>query len=85
MLPSLSVPHSSGYPCAESRLTAVARLRLFGMGTDYLSVFSVSIKLLLLLTAFVAGVIWRIGAQLKKVSIDADVIMGAVNELGFSR
>lgn len=55
------------------------------MGTDYLSVFSVSIKLLLLLTAFVAGVIWRIGAQLKKVSIDADVIMGAVNELGFSR
>ena len=60
------MPHSAGYPCAESRLTAVARLRLFGMGTDYLSVFSVSIKLLLLLTAFVAGVIWRIGAQLKK-------------------
>ena len=26
-----------------------------------------------------------LGAQLKKVSIDADVIMGAVNELGFSR
>ena len=79
------MPHSAGYPCAESRLTAVARLRLFGVGTDYLSVFCVSIKLLLLLTAFVELDLLRIGAQLKKVSIDADVIMGAVNELGFSR
>ena len=26
-----------------------------------------------------------LGAQLKKVSIDADVIMGAINELGFSQ